>query len=200
MQSSKSCAAVGTVVTLSRQRRVRSARFPRQRWVRSARFPVLRLHSSVLPSWVRSARFPRQRWVRSARFPRQRWVRSARFPTQRWVRSARLARRSVQPRLAFCSGRSLPVCTTGEDRKRRVRATGKNCVTHGRAVRVLTRRASFDVALFGAVSPKSGIGKNDETPDNGRIIGISPAEEGASPWLWSPIRYRVSRGGLGRWD
>jgi hypothetical protein len=45
----------------------------------------------------------------------------------------------------------------------------------------LTRRASFDVALFGTAFPEFGIGKNDETPDNCRIIGISPAEEGASP-------------------
>ena len=48
-------------------------------------------------------------------------------------------------------------------------------------------------------SPELGIGENGEALCNGRIIEISPAEEGASPWLWSPIRYRVSRGGLARW-
>ena len=45
-----------------------------------------------------------------------------------------------------------------------------------------------------------GIGENGETPHNDQIIEISPAEEGASPWSWSPIRCRVSRGGSGRWD
>ena len=64
----------------------------------------------------------------------------------------------------------------------------------------VTLAGIFDVALFDAASARIGIGKNGETPHNDRIIGISPAEEGASPWSWSPIRYRVSRGGSGRWD
>jgi hypothetical protein len=44
------------------------------------------------------------------------------------------------------------------------------------------------------------IGKNGETPHNDQIIGFSPAEEGASPWSWSPMRFPVSRGGSARWD
>ena len=45
-----------------------------------------------------------------------------------------------------------------------------------------------------------GIVKSGETPHNDQIIGFSPAEEGASPWSWSPMQFRVSRGGSARWD
>jgi hypothetical protein len=31
------------------------------------------------------------------------------------------------------------------------------------------------------------IGENGETPHNDRIIGFSPAGEGAAPWSWSPM-------------
>ena len=59
--------------------------------------------------------------------------------------------------------------------------------------------ALFGVALFYPFPLEPVISENGETRWNGRIIEISPAEEGASPWLWSPIRYRVSRSGLARW-
>ena len=48
--------------------------------------------------------------------------------------------------------------------------------------------------------PELDLGENGETLCNGRIIEISPAEEGVSPWSWSPIWFRVSRGGSLPWD
>jgi hypothetical protein len=62
-----------------------------------------------------------------------------------------------------------------------------------------TERASFDVALFFGLFSEREVSENGETRHSGRILEISPAEEGASPWSSSPIRYRVSRDGWVPW-
>ena len=65
---------------------------------------------------------------------------------------------------------------------------------------ILARRASFDVALF-APSPRILILAKMARPVTraGSLRSHRPSE-GASPWLWSPIWYRVSSGCLRRWD
>ncbi len=60
--------------------------------------------------------------------------------------------------------------------------------------------ARFDVALF-APSPRILILAKMARPVTraGSLRSHRPSE-GASPWLWSPIWYRVSSGCLRRWD
>lgn len=67
-------------------------------------------------------------------------------------------------------------------------------ISRSRSESTPTLIALFDVALSWLTYVEIGIGEKARLRHNDRIIDFSPAEDGASPWLWSQSRCQDSTG------